>query len=71
MDLLPEITEENVDKIVIFSHNDPSERNTLVIWEDPEKCTGLKEAVLIDFESSRLNYRGIDLGAYLCEATDD
>jgi len=71
MDLLPEITEETRNMLVSFSHNDCQENNIMVKWDDNETCGNLRDIVLIDFENSKLNYRGIDLAGYIIESTID
>ena len=68
--MLPEITEENRDKMVVFSHNDVQENNILVKCENGN-IKAIQDIKLIDFEYSALNYRGADLAAYLMESMFD
>jgi len=57
--------------LVSFSHNDCQENNIMVKWDDNETCKYLRDVVLIDFENSKLNYRGVDLASYIIESTID
>lgn len=66
LDLLPEVNGANMDRVVVFSHNDVQENNIMVKWAD-EAHTDITETKLIDFEYSSLNYRGADLAGYLVE----
>jgi len=55
--------------LVSFSHNDFQENNIMVKWGDNEKY--VRDVIIIDFENSKLNYRGIDLASYIVESTID
>lgn len=59
-ELMPKITEENFDELVVFSHNDIQENNFI---KNEQKI------VIIDFEYSQLNFRGADLALYLMETS--
>jgi len=62
--LLPKITEENVSRVVVFSHNDTQENNFLYRRRGQNIDTKI-----IDFEYSQPNYRGADIASYVNECS--
>ena len=58
--------ESNVDQLIVFSHNDVQENNFLN-KKGPDGV--ISDAVVIDFEYSELNYRGVDIASYLIETS--